>query len=237
MNGEAEVPIREILNVGRSFVLPVGTPLQVEIDGITIKMNSVAIGYAENDYVIIKQPATGAIGSISAKLFRGNRITVRYVSGGSIFAFQSELIGAVDHPVKLIVAAYPTLIVRHSLRKDRRLDCHLPAELWMSRTTKDVIDDITHAGIIADISSSGCSFEMVTGGSTVLPDLSVNERILLRVHFPGAEDKVELPGNVKRIKRDSKRMSIGLQFGEMGEDMKRMVGDYITSVERFSPTE
>ena len=234
MNGENEVPVQEVLNVGKSFVLPVGTPLQVEIDGVTLKMNSISIGYLADDYLIIKHPSTGKFGSIASKLYQGNRITVRYVSGGNIFAFQSELIGATDAPVRLLAIAYPTLIIRHSLRKDRRLDCHLPAEIRKTARTKHVIDDAVDEGMITDISHSGCSFDMVTMAGRTLPELSMNETVTLLVRFPGTESEVELPGEVKRIKRDNRKMNLGFQFGEMGEDLKNMITGYVLTIEKFS---
>jgi hypothetical protein len=234
MNGENEIPLQEILNVRESFVLPVGTPLQVEIEGVTVKMNSLSIGYVADDYLIVKHPVTGSIGSIASKLYPGNKITVRYVTGGDIFAFQSELIGATEAPVRLILVAYPTLIVRHSLRKDRRLDCHLSAEMWKNRTTKDVIDDATHEGIIVDISRSGCSFDMRTDSSRVSSEFSVNEAVTLGVRFPGTESKVELSTEVKRIKRDNQRTNVGLQFRDICEDGKNAVTGYILAMEKFS---
>jgi hypothetical protein len=38
MNFEGQFPTQEMLNVGKSFLLPIGTRLQMDIGGIDIKL-------------------------------------------------------------------------------------------------------------------------------------------------------------------------------------------------------
>ena len=59
MNIEGQVPMQEMLNVGKSFLLPVGTRLQMEIGGIDIKLESYVVGLLPDDAIIIKHPFTG----------------------------------------------------------------------------------------------------------------------------------------------------------------------------------
>ena len=115
-----EINMEEILAAGKEFFLNVGTPLQVEIEGITVRLNSICVGWLRDHYLIIKQPSTG-FGSIASKLFNGNKITVRFINNGDIFAFQSEIMESSNSP-RLIFVTYPKLVVRHSLRGSRRVN-------------------------------------------------------------------------------------------------------------------
>ena len=76
--------------LGMSFFPPIGTPLQIEIQDVSVKMSSTAVGYVAKKCLIITYPNTGTFGSVSNKLFKGNKVTVRYMNGGNVFGFQTE---------------------------------------------------------------------------------------------------------------------------------------------------
>jgi c-di-GMP-binding flagellar brake protein YcgR len=239
MNDENQIPIQEILNVGKSFILPVGSPLQIELDGVTVTLNSLSIGFLPDSYLIIRHPYKENLGPITNKLFKGNKITVRYLNGGNIFAFQSTIIGTTNDPFRLVFIEYPTTLVRHSLRKDRRVQCYLPAELFDGIKKDDIItSDTAYNGIISDICISGCSFDMIIIPSIqTVPYIRINGAIALRIQLPGIENKIELFGVIKRMKRDSQKMKFGILFHEVDEVMINRITEYIITVEKFNPVE
>ncbi len=217
---------------GRPFFFPVGLPIQVEISGVSLKMGSVSVGYLADNCLIIKYPSTGAFGSIASKLFKGNKVTVRYISGGDVLGFQSELLGTISDPLKLLFIAYPTQIARHSLRSCRRVECYLPADLNIDRVKNG---DIVKDGIITDISSTGCNFTIVKGSpDRVLPDVRMNDPIILHVQLPGMEDKIELSARIRNMQRDSQKISMGIQFDHIDEERKMRIIEYISTLEKFS---
>ncbi len=231
-NDQTQRAVDEILEVGKSFILPVGTPLQVEIEGISAKLNSIAVGWVPENYLIIKRPVSG-FGSIASKLFNGNGITVRYLTGGDVFAFKSELIGSAD-ALKLIFVAFPKQVVRRCLRECRRLLCFLPAELMKQTGDSDLIQDSV-SGILSDISVAGCAFEMIKGADGMgLPDIKTEDLITLRVHFPGQGQPVEFPGQVRRSHRDGKRLSLGIRFQETNALTKASLDSYLRTLEKFA---
>ena len=85
-----EASFDDLSKPGKSFFFPVGLPLQIEISGVSLRMSSVSVGYLAGNWLIIKYPSTGTFGSIASKLFKGNKITVRYVNEGDVFGFQSS---------------------------------------------------------------------------------------------------------------------------------------------------
>ena len=231
MNSDQDETAIEVLDVGKSFVLPVGTRIQIEFEGVAVRADSVSIGWLSGKYLITKEPFTG-FGSISNKLFKGNKITVRCIIGGDVFAFQSEVMGSSDSP-KVIFITYPTSVVRHSLRGDRRVLCYLPAELLKETDNPELIPDAIR-GVVTDVSLSGCAFEMIENSSGKrLPNLQVHDLTRLGLQFPGSENKVDVFGEVKRVARDGKRLNIGIKFQETEENIKNMIAEYIEAIEKF----
>jgi hypothetical protein len=228
----------EILNVGKSFVLPVGTPLQIEVEGVTPRLNSLSVGWLPGYYLIIKQPVTG-FGSIASKLFRGAKITIRYISGGDIFAFQSEVVGVTTESPRLIFISYPPLVVRRSLRGSRRVLCYLPAELIKEQHRgRGIFVELAYRGIISDISLSGCGFDMMKGSADdadgVLPEVAQNEMVKLRIEFPGLENKIELSGEIRRTLREGRRLNVGIKFLQVHESVKGRIAHYIQTIKKYS---
>ncbi len=234
--------LHDFSKVGKSFFLPVATPLQLELDGISTRLNSTAVGSLQNECLILKYPSTKGIGPITHKLAKHGRITVRFISDGNVFAFQSEVIDVVKEPYQLVFVTYPSVIARHSLRNSKRLHCYLPAALCPQQTKlhvdKDVILDDVYDGIIVDISHSGCNFEMIAESSEQrLPDMEINEPVILYLTLPGSPERKELKGHVKRIQRDTRRLATGVHFNDdIPLETKYALDQYISTIERFLQT-
>jgi c-di-GMP-binding flagellar brake protein YcgR len=226
------ISLYDLRKSGKPFFFPAGLQIQVEISGVSIKMSSISVGYLADNYLIIKYPSTGAFGSIASKLFKGNKVTVRYISNGSVFGFQSELLGTTSVPARLLFIACPSVIARHNLRSNRRFECYLPADLNVDRVKGG---DVVQEGIITDISSTGCSFNMVKGSpEQSLPDVRLTDTIVLRSQLPGMENRIELSGNVKNMQRDSQGIRMGIMFNEIEEERKMRIIEYISTLEKFS---
>jgi c-di-GMP-binding flagellar brake protein YcgR len=224
--------IYDLRKSGRPFFFPVGLPIQIEINGVSIKMSSVSVGYLADNCLIIKYPSTGTFGSIASKLFKGNKVTVRYTSDGDVLGFQSELLGTINEPVRLLFIAYPTLIARRSLRSSKRVECYLPADLNIDRAKSG---DVVRDGIITDISGTGCNLNMVKESpDRVLPDVRVNDAVILHLQLPGMENRIELSGNIRNIQRDSQKIRMGIQFNDIDEERKIIITEYISTLEKFS---
>jgi c-di-GMP-binding flagellar brake protein YcgR len=230
---EDQLPLYDLIKSGTALFLPVALPLQIEISGVSIRMSSVSVGNLPDSCLIIKYPSTGTSVSVASKLFKGSKITVRYISNGNVFGFQSELLGMISDPVRLLFISYPTFIARHSLRSDRRVECYLPADLRVDTSVKDL--DIVRDGIITDISSAGCNFNMVRVplDSTLL-GTGMNDPVVLRLQLPGMEGRIELSGNIRNMQRGSRKTSMGIQFNDVDEEKKMKIIEFISTLEKFS---
>jgi hypothetical protein len=223
-------PTRHLAKSGGAFFFPVGLPLEIEVGGVSIRMSSVAVGYLADICLIIRYPSTGSLGSIESRLFKGNNIIVRYVSRGNAFGFQSELLGMTREPVRLLFISYPTVIARHSLRSDRRVECHLPAKLRIDSTVKDS----GFVGIITDLSTKGCGFTMAkVSRDTMSLGVRMEDPVIIDFQLPGIESRIKLLGSIRNLKRDSKKISVGIQFPDIAKENKARIFEFISTVEEF----
>ena len=137
----------------------VGIPLQLEVEGVGLKVTSVSVGYVPGKCVIVKHPSTGA--GISSKLVTASKVRVRYRIDEDVFGFRSQVIGVTYEPIRLLFLDYPRFVARCDLRGAKRMSSCLPARLLVTRFGfTRCIPGSDHAGILRDISKSGCCFTM-----------------------------------------------------------------------------
>jgi c-di-GMP-binding flagellar brake protein YcgR len=217
--------LQEQFNVGESFLIPIGTRVELELDGVMAKLKSFCVGALPEDCLIFKYPSITGLGLETNKLFEGNKITVRYVDRGNVFAFQSELLGFVTAPVKLIFVTYPTTIVRHSLRKVQRVECPLFAEVDVSRERFE--------GLIKDISVSGCRLSIITqSASEVLPNIEVGQMLSIHCALSGIEAPTIITGQVKSVQREGNRITLGTSFHDIDLEVLDRLASFISGIQK-----
>ncbi len=221
----------ELAKLSKPFFLPVGIPLQIAINGVSFRMKSVSVGCLPDNCLIIRHPSAPM--SISRMLFKGNKVTVRYIDGGNAFGFESELIAVADEPARILFISYPLHIVRKSLRSSRRIECYLPAQAFR-RDPETSEETPLGEGVIVDISRTGCGFTMPgESQDEALARVGLNDTVVLRFQLPGTEEKIALGGKVTRIQRDAERTNTGIHFHEMEENLKETIMGYISTLEKF----
>ncbi len=235
MSSEKHVSACGSTRSDKPFLLPPGTPLQLEIQDVSVKMNSLSVGYVAEKCLIIKYPSTGGFGPVSNKLFKGNKITVRYVNDGSVFGFQSELLGVVVDPVRLLFLGPPERIAHHSLRASKRVGCYLPAHLVVDHPQKEgFASEGFQDGIVEDISESGCNYRMLRDLPEIpLPSVEVGDGVVLLLRLPGTEHDIHLQGDVRRVDKSPREIGVGIQFRVLTEEKKKKIVDYISTVRKF----
>jgi c-di-GMP-binding flagellar brake protein YcgR len=218
--------LQQQLNIGESFLFPIGTQVELELDGVMAKLKSVCVGALPEDCLIFKYPNTTGFGPVTHKFFDGNKITVRYVDRGNVFAFQSELLGSVTTPVKLIFVAYPEMIVRHKLRKVQRVDYPLFAEV-----------DVKHErfeGLIKDISVRGCRLSIVAQpASQVLPSIEVGQMLSIRCALSGIDQPTTIAAQVKSVQRGDQRVTIGTAFQDIDFEVRDRLASFISGIQKM----
>jgi len=220
------VVIEERFNIDKSLLIPFGTPLQLEIDGVLARLKSWSVGLLLEECLIIKYPKTAGLGPIAHKLFKGNKIIVRYIDRGNVFAFESKVLGFITEPAKLIFVAYPSAISRHNLRKATRVVCSLLAEVEAMGEKYD--------GLITDLSETGCCLNITaqpTGKS--FPSMRIDQAFLIRCQLPGIGAPIEIVGLAKHLQRDGQKSIIGTLFHDVDPLVRDDICNFVMTVQKI----
>jgi hypothetical protein len=203
---------------------PIGTPLQLEVEGYEQRLPSSFVGSMAHEFLIIKTPVSPHIFAVRTNIFKGKTIIVRFITEGIVFGFPTRLIEAINTPEKLIFITYPISVSRHELRSAKRVDCLLPAKIKING------EDL--AAVITDISETGCLFFLTPAGSQSIPGDIVGN-VTLSFFLPGIEKELIISGLPRNIKREDQKMSIGTQFTETAQEMKDRITWYLNSFMSF----
>jgi hypothetical protein len=194
-------------NKGKRISIEPGTQLQIRIDGIDYNFKSTLIGMEPDKYLIINAPFA-MLPYASHKVFRGNKILVRYIYKGSVFRFQSEFIDDIYNPLKLLFVKYPEIIEVENLRSGERIDCVLPIKIKIKSEERD--------GVILDIHNGGCCCVVKKVAEDIeLSSVQIDEKVTLMCQFPQIEGEHVILGKARNIRRDKKQMILGIIFHEI----------------------
>ena len=98
--------------------IDIGTMVYLEIEGVNFSVTSVFIGMLRDEFMIVTLPKRYK--SVQNKLFTGNKIIVKYLFDGSVFAFQTSVIETITNPIKALALEYPKVIQKRELRIVKR---------------------------------------------------------------------------------------------------------------------
>jgi c-di-GMP-binding flagellar brake protein YcgR len=218
-NTEKAEPLEDLLEHDHLF-MPAGTDVQIEVGGVDFKLQSTIVGALSKQYIILKAPSSNNSISINTKLYGGNTVTVRYLYNGTVYGFQSTLLGSIKEPVKLIFVSYPKMIASRELRALKRLHCCIPS--------KTLIHESEYNTIIKDINTTGCRILLKYPSGTPRPAIEVGDTLSSMVQlFPGIKEH-NLTGVVKNITIDKHTLHIGVQFNTIDEALKDNIQKYIS---------
>ena len=200
------------------FQMSPGEELLLQIEGVDRSVNSTFVGLKPNTCLIVETPA--GIGLVSRPL-EGSRVTVLYLRGGEVHAFESILLGRVDSPFRVIFLDYPQVIERWSQRQENRVEAFLPAALFME--TEEV------AAALLNISLSGCrlSCPAPAAGS---PRPRVGQRLEVSLNLASESGELVLPARVRNLEQMNGSLLTGLEFEELDSESCRLVADYMTTM-------
>lgn len=214
---------------GRRLSIEPGTLLQIEIGGIEFRFKSELVGLQPDEFLIIKTPlvpSDAPFGMIKHKLFRGNDIIVRYLSGGMVYGFQSKLMGSISDPTKLLFLEYPKIVEQHDLRSHERVDCLLPGRLKFKDTERPCL--------VLDISEKGCRCRIKNQKDEKLPTFQVDDQVVLGVKLLDVEGEQVITCDVKNISRDNDELRLGMEFHKIVSNLRDILLNYIMAIKDLS---
>jgi hypothetical protein len=189
--------------VSARVTAPCGTEVQVEIHGVYGEFKSQLVGQREGHYLIIRTPLTPP--GIATKLYRGNKVLVRYEEEGMAVGFQSDIVAAVTSPEPLLFLAPPALVEEKSLRGAKRIDSHIPCLA--------AVRDKSTEGTIIDISAEGCRCILPTHLANGLLHLHMGDVILIDAQL--GDPPLRLPGKVRSVNMLHSSAHVGIHFEKL----------------------
>nr|NJM03420.1 flagellar brake protein [Desulfobacula sp.] len=106
------------LNKSEGIYIDIGTQVYLEIEGVNFSVTSVFIGMLKDEFMIVTLPKRYK--TVQNKLYPGNKIVIKYLFDGSVFAFQTSVIETITNPIKALAIEYPKVVQQRELRIAKR---------------------------------------------------------------------------------------------------------------------
>lgn len=204
---------------GSALVLSLGTVVVVEPAGMGQRFKTEFVGMERDRYLILRIPR---IPGVTDHLFPEKAVTVRFVHEGHIFGFGSEVLWLMNAPFRLLFLRYPEEVEVLNLRGCQRVDCFLPSAIKIG---EDWLQ-----GVIVNISCGGCQAVVEERRSKPLPQLGVDDGLMLEFRLPGAEQNLLIGGQAKNINQSERRLYLGVKYDVLPDYTLDLLQRYVDSV-------
>lgn len=212
-------------SLGQRISVEMGTPIKLEVTDIELPLQSSIVGLENEKYIIIKAPEP--FKRFQHKLYAGNEVIVRYISNGTVFAFQTKLIETITTPIPLLFIEYPKIIQHHELRDQKRINCQIPARLRSH--------ELENVGCIVDMAPTGCRCIIQSKKNSPLIKFDLEDKVIMRCIFPGSPNLISIPGIVKNVKRTTQEYDLGVYFSrDISFESQKIIAWFISTIEKFN---
>jgi hypothetical protein len=139
-------------------------------------------------------------------------------SMGKVFTFEATVLRTLQRPYKISILSYPAKIGQHELRKEKRIECFIPATLTCGDNEID--------GVIVDISVGGLKVN-IDDPPADPADLCAQIGNHLLVELPSLDMKevLKFECEVRSTASDVEELSLGLQF--VDDDDRQKIEHYV----------
>ncbi len=210
------------LDKSEGIYIEIGNKVYLEIDGVNFSVTCVFIGMLQSEFMLITFPKRYK--SVKNKLYSGNKMVVKYLYEGSVYAFQTSVIETITNPIKAIAIEYPKVVQQRELRNFKRNDVVIPGRIEAK--------NVEFKAVIFDISKKGCRFKYNDNQNNMN---ALREDDLLRVYmqFPGVADELGAMACVRNVKRTQGQLSIGVEFQDSTKSFLTALMHFLYSIEDF----
>jgi len=199
--------------------LEVGTRLFLGLEGLEQKLVSVYHGGEEGSLLIIQTPL---VAEAVKRLKPGARITVHYLTKGTIKVFQSVVVDSVLKPFPLLFVSYPSLVAHKDLRQSPRAVCCLPATI--------ALREEGHEGLLVNLSLGGCRLVLSHEQEPQPPWLEVEQELMISFSLPEEEGRVQTKAEVRNATTLDHLQVLGLRFVSLDRQALLSIHAYVKTV-------
>lgn len=139
-------------------------------------------------------------GNDTASFINNAPLTVRFLSGGAVYAFSTTLV-RVHHQPPVLVLEYPDKVQRYNLRSSARISIVLPAGVSKNGGPNQQM------GAVLDISASGARL-----GLEAADGIGIGTILHISCILPDGVAISRLPATVRNIYEESGKYLLGISF-------------------------
>ncbi|MDJ0623947.1 MAG: flagellar brake domain-containing protein [Desulfocapsaceae bacterium] len=217
-----KLQLQHVSTAGNSLAIEMGAKIKIEIEGVEAPLSSTMVGMVPNQYLLITAPNPSDI--VDKAREEEDKLVVKYLHLGRLCMFRTKILDQIESPKNLLFLEYPPVIHFHELRQAKRTSIFVPATLLYGGERE-------LNGVLIDLSSLGCLYVIKVRGNGSLPFFDIETQVELRCLLPGISENQVLKGKVRNLKKSATELRIGIEFEDLGDDLKEAIDNYVFSVE------
>lgn len=207
------------------FPVPVGDLVQVEPDGLELKLKSRLVGLEKKSYLIVSLEEQGLDSkTVQPFLVPDNPVRIYHTREGVLRGWLTRVLNQTATPYRHLYLAYPHQAEFCSLRGHARMDCHLQAHMTLGGKER--------RGLIVNLSGGGAavSIDWVPEGpwEEPLPE----ERCALTFSLLPKTPTLEMDGLIKSCRILADKTVLGLAFSDAFPRQTRRIQEFVDYVRR-----
>lgn len=211
------------LDKSEGIYIDIGTKVYIEIEGVNFSVTSIFVGLLKDEFMIITFPKRYK--SVKNKLYPDNKMVLKYLYDGSVYAFQTSVIETITDPIRAVAIEYPKVVQQRELRIVKRNNVIIPGRVEAKNTE--------FSAVVFDLSKNGCRFKYQDNKSNLNP---LREGDIMRVYcqFPGVADEVGVMACVRNVSREQSQLSVGAEFQDVNKSFQTPLMHFLYSIEDYS---
>lgn len=224
---------------GKISELVTGQKIEVQLasSNVPARFYSEFIGAVNERWVIVNMPDARKYSDMREYLQEKTPVIVRFVlenENGEICAFRSEISYVISHPTKMLFILWPSQIEHRIIRKGRRFDAFLPAEVAGKSVSGD---EVSFKGHVLDVSESGCRLKHEKPDGKLEELWENGSKIVLNIEQKRNGD-LTLNAIVRQIKVLDGQVELGVQFmGNQKEQVNSLFSGSLVDIDELSRLE
>lgn len=200
--------------------IKLGTQVIIQFEGDDTRIKTLFVGMEAGNYLILRIPRQAPVDRL---LKEGKPLVGRYADEGSIYGFKATFLGHCRMPLRLLFVSYPKRVENVNLRKEPRIDCHLPAEV-------SVHDGTWIPGFLSDLSFGGCKFIAKEQKNFCGDPVEPGQEVTIRSPWFKKSGIHHIDGIVRNVGPDQSKIVIGIQFAETDSEASRNLRECIEQI-------
>lgn len=196
----------------------IGSTISLQFDKDKNPFKGRLVGAEAPNFFIVRLPPDFD-GSI---LQTGQSLSATYLHSGLTRNFEASILHRVPK-FQLIFLSYPEIYDSHSLRKEDRVNCRIPATAN--------IEERPLKGLVADISNHGCQFIVKIPTTVKLYRVSVLTNIFLELALFEPQEASKLKGKVRNTHIDEFKIVLGIEFDTLEQKLSQRIKGLINELD------